>query len=336
MQSPGGIPSLADVPQSVITAATLMPSSSRPLTEEPRAICLRHDRNQIKKRCTCGKARRYRPGRGYAPAADDARARGHRRGRRPALRGAADAHAERARRRVVLPRAPARAGGRAVARDGDAAAERRAAAAPRPPDARDVGQGRAGGAARAREPERRRGRRRPRPDGAADRAERRPRGDGAGHGRAPGRRAHPGAGLRRARAHVPQRAPPARGPGGAPARRAGARDARRVHRRAVRRRARHAMACYALAAVCAGDREAAEAAAKLGAPALVDHARGAWRTCQCRAVGGARQGGAGGPGRRAPRRRAAGGPQHRAARRRAVVPPAWTPGAFRKPIFIRQ
>ena len=34
----------------------------------------------------------------------------------------------------------------------------------------------------------------------------------------------------------------------------------------------HAMACYALAAVCAGDREAAEAAAKLGAPALVDHA----------------------------------------------------------------
>ena len=73
MQSPGGIPSLADVPQSVITAATLMPSSSRPLTEEPRAICLRHDRNQIKKRCTCGKARRYRPGRGYAPAADDAR-----------------------------------------------------------------------------------------------------------------------------------------------------------------------------------------------------------------------------------------------------------------------
>lgn len=73
MQSPGGMPSLADVPQSVITAATLMPSSSRPLTEEPRAICLRHDRNQIKKRCTCGKARRYRPGRGYAPAADDAR-----------------------------------------------------------------------------------------------------------------------------------------------------------------------------------------------------------------------------------------------------------------------
>ena len=61
--------SLVAAPQGLPAAAPLVPASLvQASTEEPRAICLRHDRNQVKKRCTCGKARRYRPGRGYPPA----------------------------------------------------------------------------------------------------------------------------------------------------------------------------------------------------------------------------------------------------------------------------
>ena len=76
---------------------TMAPAKKKTKTKVPKAICLRHDRNQVKKRCTCGKARRYRPGRGYSRAEHDGDAhraeavRGETRQRWAALRSLGDA-----------------------------------------------------------------------------------------------------------------------------------------------------------------------------------------------------------------------------------------------------
>ena len=91
----------------------------------------------------------------------------------------------------------------------------------------------------------------------------------------------------------------------------------------------HAMACYALAAVCAGDREAAEAAAKLGAPALVDHAlRRFAKRASVERWGAHAKAALAGPGAAplgaAPPAGLNIGPPVVAQ----SVPPAWTPGAF--------
>ena len=90
----------------------------------------------------------------------------------------------------------------------------------------------------------------------------------------------------------------------------------------------HAMACYALAAVCAGDREAAEAAAKLGAPALVDHAlRRFAKRASVERWGARAKAALAGPGAPLGAAPPAGlniGPPVVAQ----SVPPAWTPGAF--------
>ena len=91
----------------------------------------------------------------------------------------------------------------------------------------------------------------------------------------------------------------------------------------------HAMACYALAAVCAGDREAAEAAAKLGAPALVDHAlRRFAKRASVERWGARAKAALAGPGAAplgaAPPAGLNIGPPVVAQ----SVPPAWTPGAF--------
>ena len=58
----------AEAAPDAVVAAPACPA----VEEAPnREICLRHDRNQAKKRCTCGKARRYRPGRGYQPPTEN-------------------------------------------------------------------------------------------------------------------------------------------------------------------------------------------------------------------------------------------------------------------------
>ena len=86
----------------------------------------------------------------------------------------------------------------------------------------------------------------------------------------------------------------------------------------------HAMACYALAAVCAGDREAAEAAAKLGAPALVDHAlRRFAKRASVERWGARAKAALAGPSAAPPAGLNIGPPVVAQS-----VPPAWTPGAF--------
>ena len=253
-------------------AATLMPSSSRPLTEEPRAICLRHAPQPDQE------ALHVRQGAALPAGPGDARRRPTTRASRPSPRPSTRSarrwrtHTQNARvaewccrgLQHALVDAPSRA---MVTRQQNGAqllllVLRRTRRRPRS----------CGRRCTRREPERRRGRRRPRPDGAADRAERRPRGDGAGHGRAPGRRAHPGAGLRRARAARSRNAPHRR-EGGRRSRTSCGRS-RRPTRSSTCRSTTSAATPWPAArrGRCAGDREAAEAAAKLGAPALVDRA----------------------------------------------------------------